>query len=234
MFTVGLNNESSRDAWIKETLTSLPSGITLLDAGAGECPYKKWCSHLHYIAQDFGQYDGSGGEGLQTGTWDNSRLDIVSDITAIPMEDASVDAILCTEVLEHLPDPLKALQEFKRLLRPNGYLIITAPFISFTHFAPYHFSTGMSRFYYQHHLPLLGFEIERMDPNGNFFELVAQENRRVKWVLKKYAGKKMGWFGRLLIQLNLFMLQRYAKWDRGSSDLACYGYHVVARKKDNK
>ncbi|MFN5479595.1 MAG: class I SAM-dependent methyltransferase, partial [Chitinophagaceae bacterium] len=132
MFTVGLNNESSRDAWIKETLTSLPSGITLLDAGAGECPYKKWCSHLHYIAQDFGQYDGSGGEGLQTGTWDNSRLDIVSDITAIPMEDASVDAILCTEVLEHLPDPLKALQEFKRLLRPNGYLIITAPFISFT------------------------------------------------------------------------------------------------------
>lgn len=231
MLTVGLNNESSRDAWIKDVLTALPVGITLLDAGAGECPYKKWCGHLRYIAQDFGKYDGSGGEGLQTGSWDNSRLDIVSDIASIPMEDASVDAILCTEVLEHIPNPLDALKEFSRMLKPGGKLILTAPFLSFTHFAPYHFSSGFSRFYYQHHLPTLGFEINQLDLSGNFFDFVAQENRRIKWVANKYLGKKINLLEKIIIHLNLFILQKYAKHDHASQDLVCYGIHVLATKR---
>jgi hypothetical protein len=68
MFTVGLNNLSNREQWLEATLKSLPAGLTILDAGAGECPYKKWCSHLNYISQDFGQYDGKGDEGLQMGS----------------------------------------------------------------------------------------------------------------------------------------------------------------------
>jgi Methylase involved in ubiquinone/menaquinone biosynthesis len=52
---------------------------------------------------------------LQTGPWDNSKLDIVSDILSIPLPDHSVDAIMCTEVLEHIPDPLGAIKEFSRL-----------------------------------------------------------------------------------------------------------------------
>ena len=92
-----------------------------------------------FIAQ-FRQYTGGGvlAEGLQTGEWDTSRIDLVSDITEIPAPDASFDAILCSEVLEHIPEPTHALDEFMRLLRPGGTLILSAPFASLVHFAPYH------------------------------------------------------------------------------------------------
>lgn len=231
MFTVGTTNESTRVKWIGKTLKKIPEGLTILDAGAGESQFKKFCAHLNYIAQDFGQYEGSGDVGLQTGTWDNSKLDIVSDITAIPLLDQSVDAIMCTEVLEHVPDAVAALKEFARLVKPGGYLLITAPFASLTHFAPYHFATGFSRFFYEHHLPALGFAIEDLDLNGSYFEFVAQEKRRVKRIAKRYSNSRLNIFSRIFIHLNLWMLQRLSKKDTGSSELLCYGIHVFARKK---
>src|ERR1700730_3082841 len=117
MFKVGTTNESDRAKWIEETLKKIPAGLTILDAGAGESQFKQFCTHLKYIAQDFGQYEGTGEIGLQTGSWNNKNLDIVSDITAIPLPNDAVDAIMCTEVLEHVPDPVAAIKEFKRLIR---------------------------------------------------------------------------------------------------------------------
>jgi len=232
MFTVGTTNESTRVKWIEETLKKIPAGSTILDAGAGESQFKRLCGHLKYIAQDFGQYSGEGDVGLQMGTWDNSHLDIVSDILAIPLPDHSVDAIMCTEVLEHIPDPLGAIKEFSRLIKPGGYLLITAPFASLTHFAPYHFASGLSRFFYEKHLPDNGFQITDLQLNGNFFEYVAQENRRIKSVALKYTGKKLSFFQKIIIHLNLLILKNLSKRDKGSSELLCYGVHVFARKKD--
>ncbi len=231
MFKVGTTNESSRVAWIEQTLKKIPAGLTLLDAGAGESQFKKFCSHLTYIAQDFGKYEGSGDVGLQTGTWDNSKLDIVSDIVAIPLPDHSVDAIMCTEVFEHIPDPVAALREFTRLLKPGGYLLVTAPFASLTHFAPYHFASGLSRFFYEHHLKELGFQINDLQLNGNFFEYVAQENRRIKQVAASYAKYKFSLLDKIAVHLNLAILEKLAKRDQGSSELLCYGVHVFATKK---
>ena len=126
--SVGTNHVPARAAWIAQTLRNIPSGQRILDAGAGELQFKKHCNHLKYVAQDFAQYDGRGdGRGLTTGSWDQSRLDIVSDIASIPEPDESFDAIMCIEVFEHLPNPVLAIQEFARLLRPGGQLIITAP-----------------------------------------------------------------------------------------------------------
>lgn len=231
MFTVGTTNESTRVKWIEETLKKIPAGLTILDAGAGESQFKKYCGHLKYIAQDFGQYQGEGEIGLQTGTWDNSRLDIVSDILAIPLGDHSVDAIMCTEVLEHIPDPIGAIKEFGRLVKPGGYLLITAPFASLTHFAPYHFASGLSKFFYEKFLPENNFEITDLQLNGNFFEYVAQENRRIKSIAKKYSGKNLDIFQKIIIHLNLWILQNLSKKDKGSAELLCYGIHVFARKK---
>jgi ubiquinone/menaquinone biosynthesis C-methylase UbiE len=231
MFRIGTTNESTRVKWIEETLKKIPAGLTILDAGAGESQFKKYCSHLKYIAQDFGQYHGEGQVGLQTGTWDNSKLDIVSDILAIPLADHSVDAIMCTEVLEHIPDPVRAITEFSRLVKSGGYLLITAPFASLTHFAPYHFASGLSRFFYEKHLPENNFEIAELQLNGNFFECVAQENRRIKSIAKKYSGINLNIFQKIVIHLNLLILQKLSKKDKGSSELLCYGIHVFARKK---
>lgn len=230
MFTVGTTNESVRVEWIEKTLKKIPAGLTILDAGAGESQFKKFCGHLKYLAQDFAQYDGSGDAGLHTGTWDNSKLDIVSDITEIPLPDSSVDAIMCTEVFEHIPNPVAALKEFSRLVKPGGYLLITAPFASLTHFAPYHFASGLSRYFYEHHLPSFGFSIDDLQLNGNYFEFLAQENRRIKRIAKEYAGQKLTIIDRVCIHLNLALLQRLSKRDRGSSELLCYGIHVSGRK----
>lgn len=231
MFKVGTTNESARVRWIEEALKKIPAGLTILDAGAGESQFKKFCGHLKYIAQDFGEYHGEGQVGLQMGSWDNSSLDIVSDILSIPLPDHSVDAVMCTEVLEHIPDPIGAIKAFSRLIKPGGYLLITAPFASLTHFAPYHFASGLSRFFYEKYLPENGFEIKALELNGNFFEYVAQENRRIKTVAAKYTGKKINIFQKIIIHLNLLILQNLSKNDRGSSELLCYGIHVFAKKK---
>lgn len=231
MFKVGTTNEATRVKWIEETLKKIPDGLTILDAGAGECQFKKYCSHLKYIAQDFGQYHGEGEIGLHTGTWNNTKLDIISDILSIPLPDQSVDAIMCTEVLEHIPDPIGAIKEFSRLIKPGGYILITAPFASITHFAPYHFASGLSRFFYEKYLHENKFEILDLQFNGNFFEYVAQENRRIRTVARKYAGKDLNILQRIIVQLNLLTLQSLTKKDRGSSELLCFGIHVFAVKK---
>ena len=230
---VGTKNKATRDAWLKDTLQKIPTGSRILDAGGGELQYKPLCEHLNYVSQDFAQYDGEGdGKGLQTGAWDQTRLDIISDITAIPEPDASFDAIMCIEVFEHLPEPIKAIKEFSRLLRPGGHLIITAPFCSLTHFAPYHFYTGFNRYFYEEHLSKNGFKIIDLVENGNYFEYLGQEVRRIPSIGEKYAGRKPTFVQSLAIKVVLSMLDRFTKEDTGSSDLLHFGCQVHAIKKD--
>ncbi len=231
MTTVGTRNQATRDDWLARTLSAVPAGWRILDAGAGEGKYRPQCGHLRYVAQDFARYDGRGdGRGLQTGAWDRSRLDIVSDITEIPEPDGSFDAVLCVEVLEHLPDPPAALREFSRLLRRGGRLILTAPFCSLTHFAPYHFATGFSAYYYEKHLAESGFAIVAIEPNGSFFEFVAQEVRRIGQVAERYCGGRTRIHERLGAAVVLRALERLGREDAGSHELLCFGYHVLAEK----
>ncbi len=96
-------NEAARINWVEQQLKKLKPGSIILDAGAGEQQYKKFCSHLQYVSQDFAAYKPVANDsGLQIQGWDYGKLDIVSDITKIPRESQSFDAILCTEVFEHM------------------------------------------------------------------------------------------------------------------------------------
>ncbi|MEJ7587416.1 MAG: methyltransferase domain-containing protein [Ferruginibacter sp.] len=227
----GTQNEASRLTWLESTLKKIPAGNRILDAGAGELAQKKYCAHLNYVSQDFGQYDGSGDNtGLQTAKWNNTLLDIVSDITEIPEPDKSFDAIMCIEVFEHIPDPISAIKEFSRLLKPGGQVVITAPFCSFTHFAPYHFYTGFNRYFYEKHLTDNGFEIIEITPNGNFFEYVSQELMRIPYCAEKYAGSSISAVNKLAIMKTVLMLNKLSKKDKGSSEFSNFGLHVLAKR----
>ena len=52
---------------------------------------------------------------------------IASDCNPIPLEDATGDLVICTEVLEHVPDPQQFLDELIRITRPGAKLLITVP-----------------------------------------------------------------------------------------------------------
>ena len=51
MSGVGTDNDANREAWLKDQLARIPAGWRLLDAGAGEQRFRKYCGHLAYVAQ---------------------------------------------------------------------------------------------------------------------------------------------------------------------------------------
>jgi SAM-dependent methyltransferase len=57
-----------------------------------------------------------------------NAANVCGDAAAIPIASSSVDTVLCTEVLEHVPDPNAVMREMSRVLKPGGVLICTAPF----------------------------------------------------------------------------------------------------------
>ena len=224
-------NEENRKKWIEKKLKNLPVGSRILDAGAGEQQYKKYCEHLNYVSQDFAAYNPLiGDKGLHAKNWQYGNLDIISDIINIPEPANSFDAIICTEVFEHIVDPLAALNEFKRLLKNDGILILTAPFNSLTHFAPYHYYTGFSRYFYEYHLPKHDFTIIEIEPNGTYFSYLQQEINRLPYVISKYSDSKINKLDKYIFKLISWRLGRYNKRDKNSSELGVYGWHVVAKK----
>jgi len=228
-------NETNRNQWVIEKLKRIPAGNTILDAGAGEMQYKEYCSHLRYTSQDYCQYKGYGEgnktEGLLNEKWDTSKIDIVSDIISIPVPDSSFDTVLCTEVFEHIPYPIKAIEKFKRILKPGGYLILTAPFCSLTHQTPYYFYSGFSIYWYKKFLEENNFEILEMSANGNYFEYMLQEINRLKYCQEKYTDNAAIKYPEKETAEICRYLENCSKNQKHSEDILCFGLHIFAKKK---
>ena len=230
----GKNNLINRQQWVEQALKSLPNGETILDVGAGECQYKQYCKHLEYTSQDVAEYDGKGdSKGLQTEEWDTSKIDIVCDIVDFPKDLGPYDNLVCTEVLEHVSDPVKAFDTMCSLVKEGGSLIFTAPFASLTHFAPYHYATGFNRYFYEFHLKKNGFSIEEITANGNYFQTIAQELYRISSMLSEHHSK----YVRAAIHYGLIkpIIKVIESLDKKtdssfSENLSCYGYHIRAKK----
>lgn len=219
-----VKNAEYRHEWVRNKLLKLPKGCSILDAGAGNMRYRKYCDHLQYKAQDFGQYDQ-----FSNGEWHSSKVDIVSDIIEIPLKDESLDCILCTEVLEHVKDPILVIKEFSRLIHADGVLLLTAPFCSPTHMAPFYFSNGFSKYWYETHLENNGFRIEEIVPFGNWFTYVAQELERLPEIAEKYGYGVTEYDMGTIVDCVRLLLSK-AKCDVQSYEFLCFGYLVKAIK----
>lgn len=166
-------NLLGRDAWIAAQAALLPDGSRVLDAGAGSCPYRVLFSHCDYETQDFSNLHN---EQLRHGGY--GEIDYVCDVAAIPVPENYFDAILCTEVLEHVPDPVKVIYEFARILKPEGKLILTAPLGSGIHQEPYHYYGGYTPFWFDKYLGEAGFGEITIEANGGSLKAFAQESIR--------------------------------------------------------
>ena len=96
------------------------SPLRTLDIGAQNGPY---ASHFpRRVALDIQR-----GIGVQ----------VIGDAQALGICDASFDVVLCTEVLEHLPEPQRAIDEMYRVLVPGGQLLLTTRFLFPIHDSPH-------------------------------------------------------------------------------------------------
>lgn len=104
----------------------------LLDVGCGEMPYRRLLPpSVRYTGIDVPQASAFSMAG-------NAEV-VPFDGAYIPFPDASFDTVLCTEVLEHAPEPAALIAEMERVLKPGGTLIATVPFSARVHYAPYDF-----------------------------------------------------------------------------------------------
>ena len=226
-------NQTDRDIWVERIAGKLPPGSKVLDVGAGTCPYRSLFVGCEYRTQDFAKLDPAQlKESTGYGT-----IDYVSDIVAIPVPDGEFDVVLCTEVLEHVPDPTSAVREISRVLRPGGFLVLTAPLGSGLHQEPYHYYGGFTPFWYQRFLREAGFENIVVEPNGGFFRFYGQESQRFNVLLhprnfhssaKLLAG--IAWLVtfplfRVVLPAVCFALDRFDR-DRAFT----VGYHVTATR----
>lgn len=159
MSSSSITGESSK-AFVDRAMKRVSRQRIVLDLGGGS-RFDKWLREYEplFAAADYRtmDYDAS------------TRPDVVGDIHAIPLGDASVDAVICSSVLEHVRDPEGAMKEIRRILAPGGVLFLYVPSIY-----PYHPRKGAYpdnwRFFEDTVRMLLdGFESIEIEKRGGYF-----------------------------------------------------------------
>jgi SAM-dependent methyltransferase len=229
--------DHERDRWVADQARSIPRGWRVLDVGAGSCRYRPLFAHCEYRSQDFCAHAPTTEGPMPEQGWAYGAIDYVSDAAAIPVPDASFDAVLSTEMLEHVPDPIAVVRELGRIVRPGGKLMLTAPLGSGLHQTPDHFYGGFTPFWYERYLGEAGFENVEATPNGGFFSHYGQESRRfsalidprrvpraVAPLIAPFWAASLPWF-RIVVPVACDLLDRL-----DSHRAFTVGYHVTATR----
>ena len=106
---------------------SLSPGSKILDVGSGDAPYRELFAEHVYLTCDWAgsQYR------------PDRKPDYVAPADDLPLADEALDAVVCTQVLEHVPDPAAVMAELWRVLRPGGSLWLTTPLTWYLHELPH-------------------------------------------------------------------------------------------------
>jgi len=137
----------------------------VLDVGCGEMPFRSFLpKDVRYLGLDVP-------EAVSFGMREHADI-VVFDGVKIPFPDRSWDVILCTEVLEHTPEPETLVAEMLRVLRPGGTLLMTVPFSTRVHHSPHDYQR-FTRFRLV--LLLSGFQTVEVLERGNDYAVIANK-----------------------------------------------------------
>lgn len=162
------------------------------------------------------------------------KPEVIGDIHKMPFQDNEFKAILCTEVLEHLYDPKKAIEEMKRILKPGGKLILTTRFMFPIHDAPIDYfrytEFGLKELFKD-------WEIENFQPEVGSIETIAVLLQRIIFQVKFKGNKFVK--GVLLILVHFFIFlqklvtKEYAdiRHDKECKDFMTSGYYMICKNK---
>lgn len=134
----------------------------VLDAGAGSMPYRDAFAGVTYETADVGATEGK----------DYSHITYLCDVVDIPVEDGRFDLVWCSQVLEHVREPERALREFFRILKPGGEAWLTAPFYYVEHEKPWDFYR-YTRFAWENFAEVIGFEVVEIERMEGYYATLA-------------------------------------------------------------
>lgn len=209
---------------------SVPERGRVLDAGAGDCPYKHYFGHTKYETADFCKVDKPYG-----------TIDYVCDLTCVPVEDKRYDLVLLTQVLEHIPEPMNVLKEMHRILKPGGCLWLSAPLFYEEHETPNDYYR-YTQFGLKYMLNKTGYSIKKIYWLEGYYGTISYQlllaARSLPLHSNKYGGGIIGVLC-LLLAVNLKVLFGmlsivFSKMDlryKFSCHGLCKNYCVVAVKE---
>ncbi len=154
--------DSLREEFIDESFIRIGRCQNLLEVGCGTKPfypiYSKFVSH-------------SVGTDVPFSPHNQEKIDTLALATALPFKDETFDVVLCTEVMEHVPEPQIMLDEIYRVLKPEGTLILTTPFLVPLHEQPYDFFR-YTPFALRYMLEKSGYDIIIIKPFSELFGVI--------------------------------------------------------------
>jgi len=158
--------------FLDQAAKEIPVGALILDAGAGNGRYRPLFERQRYIAADFCRVEGK----------NYGRIDVVTDLAEPGLKDGSLDAVVSTQVLEHIREPGQFLAQLARLLKPGGSLYLTCPLNWGVHEAPYDFYR-YTRYALEDLVQSAGLELRSIVPMGGYFCLLGKILSRLPYQL---------------------------------------------------
>jgi SAM-dependent methyltransferase len=123
------------EGWFNQQTGEITRGVTILpehtviDVGCGDGGFIGFVARrgaeVIFIDQDAARLAGTETRIKQSQA--RAYRAIQSDCDPIPLDDGTGDLVICTEVLEHVPDPAKFLDEVIRIAKPGAQLLISVP-----------------------------------------------------------------------------------------------------------
>ena len=218
--------------WVKEIAGSLADDALVLDAGCGTSPYRSLFSHVRYECADF----------CKSNLPYYEQITYVCDLTSIPVQNNRYDLVLCTQVLEHVPEPKAVLKEFHRILKPNAKLALSAPLFNEEHGTPYDYYR-YTQFGLRHLLSETGFDIEKIEWLEGYYGVLSYQLRIAAKSLqlnpKRYGGGLTGLATVTIVflakQMFRFLALVFGALDTKYKNVStghCKNYAIVAAKID--